>query len=156
MQLLSHVWLCVTLWTAALHASHPFTISLGLLKLMSAESVILPNHLVLCCPLVLFPASELIPVSQLFASGGQSIGPSASAPVLPMNFQRWFPLGLTGLISLLSKGLWKSPSTPQCKSINFLVFRLLHSPILTSTYDHWKHYSFDYMAFCWQSDISAF
>ena len=52
-----------------------------------------------------FPASGTFPVSQLFASGGQTIGASASASVLPMNIQDWFPLGLTGLISLLSKGL---------------------------------------------------
>ena len=54
-----------------------------------------------------FPASRSFPVSQLFASGGQSIGASASASVLPMNIQGWFPLGLTDLISLLSKGLSK-------------------------------------------------
>ena len=52
-----------------------------------------------------FPASESFPVSRLFASSGRSVGASASASVLPMNFQGWFPLGLTGLISLLSKGL---------------------------------------------------
>ena len=52
-----------------------------------------------------FPASGSFPMSRLFASGGQSIGASASASVLPMNTQDWFPLGLTGLISLLSKGL---------------------------------------------------
>ena len=52
-----------------------------------------------------FPASGSFPTSQFFASGGQSTGASASAPVLPMNIQGWFPLGLTGLISLLSKGL---------------------------------------------------
>ena len=52
-----------------------------------------------------FPASGSFPVSQLFTSGGQSIGASASASVLPMNIQDWFPLGLTGLISLLSKWL---------------------------------------------------
>ena len=52
-----------------------------------------------------FPASGSFPTSQFFASGGQSIGASASASVLPMNIQGWFPLGLTGLISLLSKGL---------------------------------------------------
>ena len=52
-----------------------------------------------------FPASGSFPVSRFFASGGQSIGASASASVLPMNIQGWFPLGLTGLISLLSKGL---------------------------------------------------
>ena len=51
-----------------------------------------------------FPASGCFPMRQLFTSGGQSIGVSASASVLPMNIQGWFPLGLTGLISLLSKG----------------------------------------------------
>ena len=50
-----------------------------------------------------FPASELFPVSQLFTSNGQSIGASASASVLPVNIQNWFPLGWTGLIFLLSK-----------------------------------------------------
>ena len=52
-----------------------------------------------------FPASRSFPMSQLFASGGQIIGVSTSASVLPLNIQGWFPLGLTGLISLLSKGL---------------------------------------------------
>ena len=52
-----------------------------------------------------FPASGYFPMSQFFASGGQSIGASASASVLPMNIQDWFPLGLTSLISLQSKGL---------------------------------------------------
>ena len=52
-----------------------------------------------------FPASRSFPLRQLFASGGQSIGASTSALVLPMNIQCWLPLGLTGLISLLSKGL---------------------------------------------------
>ena len=66
------------------------------------------NHLILCHPLLhiqSFPASRSFPMSQLFASDGQSIGVSASASILPMNIQDWFPLGLTGLISLLSKGL---------------------------------------------------
>ena len=53
------------------------------------------------------PPSESFPVSQFFSSGGQSIGTSASASVLPMNIPDWFPLGLTGLISLQSKGLWR-------------------------------------------------
>ena len=52
-----------------------------------------------------FPASGSFPMSQFFTSSGQNIGASASASVLPMNTQDWFPLGLTGLISLLSKGL---------------------------------------------------
>ena len=66
-------------------------------------------HLILCCPLLLFlqsfPASGSFPMSQLFISGGQSIGVSASASVLPMNIQGWFSLGWTGWISLQSKGL---------------------------------------------------
>ena len=53
------------------------------------------------------PASECVPMSQLFASGDQSTGASASASVLPMNIQGWCPLGLTGWISLQSKGLWR-------------------------------------------------
>ena len=93
-------------WTVARQASPSFTVSRSLLKLMSTESVMPFNHLVLCCPLLLpqsFPASGSFPVSQLFASGGQSIG--ALASVLPTNIQGWFSLGLIGLISLLSKEL---------------------------------------------------
>ena len=81
-----------------------------LLKLMSIESVMPSNHLILCYPFScpqFFPASGSFPMSWLFPSGGQSIGASASASVLPMNIQDWFPLGLTGLISLLSNGLSK-------------------------------------------------
>ena len=66
------------------------------------------------------PASGSLPVSQFFASGGQSIGVSASASVLPMKIQDWFPLGWTGWISLLSKGLWRvfSNTTVQNAEIN--------------------------------------
>ena len=82
-----------------------------------------------------FPASGSFPVSQLLASSGQSIGASASASVLPMNIQGWFSLGLTGLISLLSRRL--SP-TQQFESINSLAFSLLYGPTLTSVRDYWK------------------
>ena len=85
------------------------TNSRSLLKLMSIESVIPSNHIILCCPLLLlpsiFPSIRSFPVSQLFASGGQSIGVSASTSVLPMNTQDWSTLGWTGWISLQSKGL---------------------------------------------------
>ena len=64
-----------------------------------------------------FPASGSSPMSQVFASGGQSIGASALASVLSVNFQDWFPLGLTGLISLQSKELLKSSQAPQFESI---------------------------------------
>ena len=67
-----------------------------------------------------FPASGSFPVTWLFKSGGQSIGASASAPVLPMNIQGWFPLGLTGLISLLSKGLSRVFSNTTVQKHQFL------------------------------------
>ena len=107
-RLLSCVWLFVTPWTAACQASLSFTISWNLLKLMSIELVMPYKHLILCHPLPLlpqsFPASGVFfAMRWLFASGGQSIG--ASASVLPVHIQDWFPLGLTGLISLQSKGL---------------------------------------------------
>ena len=86
-----------------------FTISRSLLKLMSIELVMSSNRLILCHPLFpcpqYFPTSGSFPMSWLFASDGQSIGVSASASVLPVNIQGWFPLGLTDWISLLSKGL---------------------------------------------------
>ena len=108
-QSLSHVQLFATPRTAAHQASLSFTISYGLLKLMSIESVMPSNHLITCRPLLLlpsiFPTSRSFPVSWLFTSGGQSIGALASASVLPMNIQGWSPLGLTGLVSWLSKGL---------------------------------------------------
>ena len=106
-QLLSCVWLFVTPWTAAWLASLSFTISQSLLILMSVELVMPSNHLILCHPLLflpsIFPAAGSFPMSWIFASGGQSI--EASASVLPMNIQGWLCLGLTGLNSLLSKGL---------------------------------------------------
>ena len=90
-----------------------------------------------------FPASESFLVSQLFTLGGQSIGASASASVLPMNIQDWFPLGLTGLISLQSKGLSKVFSNITVQSINSSAVSFLYSPTLTSIHDYWKNHSFD-------------
>ena len=108
-QSLSRVQLFATPWTAACQASLSITSSQSLLKLMSTESVMPSNHLILSRSLLLcsqsFPATGSFPVSQLFASGGQSIGVSASASVLPVNIQDRSPLGWTGWISLQSKGL---------------------------------------------------
>ena len=108
-QSLGHVRLFANPWPAIRQAPLSFTISQNLLKLMSIESVMFSNHLILCRPfsfcLQSFPASGSFPISSLFALGCQSIGASASALVLPMNIQGLFPLGLTGLISLQSKGL---------------------------------------------------
>ena len=107
MQSLSSVQLFVTPWTAACQASLSITNSRSLLKLMSMKSVMPSNHLILCCPLLLqsFPASVSFSISQFFTVGGQSIRVSASPSVLLMDIQDWFPLGLTGWISLQSKGL---------------------------------------------------
>ena len=90
-QSLSCVQLFATPRTAAHQASLSITNSQSLLKLLSIESVMPSNHLILCRPLLLlpsiFPSIRVFPVSQLFASGGQTIGVSASASVLPMNTQ---------------------------------------------------------------------
>ena len=105
---LRHAQLLENAWTAARQASLSFTISRSLLKLVSIESVMPSKHLILCRPLLLSSVYPSIRVfsneKRLFASGGQSIGASASAWVLPMSIQGWFPLGCTALISLLSKG----------------------------------------------------
>ena len=90
-----------------------------------------------------FPASGSFPMSQFFAAGGQSIGVSASASVLPMNIQDWFPLGLTALISLKSKGLSKVFSNTTVQKHQFSVLSFLYSPTLTSIHDYWKNHSFD-------------
>ena len=85
-----------------------------------------------------FPASGSFLMRWLFTSGGQSIGASASASVLPINIQGWLPLGLTDLI-LLSKGLSAIFSTPQFKSISSSVLSLLYGPTLISIHDYWKN-----------------
>ena len=89
-----------------------------------------------------FPALGSFPMNQFFASDGQSIRVSASASVLPMNIQDWFPLGWTGLISLHPRDTQESSPTPQFKSINFSVLSFLYNPTLTSIHDYWKNHSF--------------
>ena len=108
-QSLSPVWLLVTSWTTALQVSLSIINSQSPPKPMSIESVMHPTILssvfpFSSCPQS-FPASRSFPMSQLFSWGGQSIGVSPSASVLPMNTQDWFPIGWTGWISLQSKGL---------------------------------------------------
>ena len=94
------------------------------------------------CPQFL-PASGSFPMNQLFAWGGQSIGVSASASVLPMNTQVWSPSEWTGWISLQSRDSQESSPTPTVKSINSLALSFLHSPTLTSIHDHWINHSLD-------------
>ena len=103
-QLLSPVQLFATPRTAAHQNSLSFTTSQSLLKLLSIELMMLSNHLILSCPLLLLPSvfpSIRVFSNEFFTSGGQRIGASASASSL-MNIQGWLPLGLTGVISWLS------------------------------------------------------
>ena len=124
-----------------------FTSSWSLLKFMSIEPVMPSKNFISAtlfsfC-LQSFPASGSFLRSQFFASGGQSIGVSASASVLPMDTQDRSPLGWTGWISWQSKGLSGVFSTPQFKSINSLVLSFLYGPTLTSIHDYWKNHSHD-------------
>ena len=102
-----------------------------------------------------FPASGSFPMSRLFSSV-HSIGASTSASVLPVNIQHWFPLGLTGLISLLCKKLsrvFSNTTVQRHQTLPHSALSLLYGPTLTSVHDHWKNHSFDYMDICWQSGV---
>ena len=97
------------------------------------------NHPILCRPLLLLPlifpsirvfSDEFAP----FTAGGQSLGASATASVLPMNIQSWFPIWLTGLISLLSKELSRPNTT--IWNHQFFLLSLLYGPTLTFVHDH--------------------
>ena len=118
-QLLSHVWLFETPWTAACQASLSSP-SLGVCSNSCPLSrwcyATISSSIVSFSCIQYFPASESFPMSQVFASDGQNTGASASATVLPMNTQGWFPLGLTDLISLLSKGLSRIFSSTSLKA----------------------------------------
>ena len=101
-----------------------------------------------------FPESFLM--CRLFVSGGQRIGASASASVLPMNIQGWFPLRFTGLLSLLFKWCSKVFSSTTIWKIISSALSLLYGPVLTSVLNYLKNCSFDYTDFCQQSDVSVF
>ena len=149
----SHVWLFATPWTAAPRLLCP-PLSPGVcsdscpLSQWSHPSIL---SSVTRCPQS-FPASKSFPKSQLFESGGQSIEAPASASVLPMNIQGWFLLELTGLISLLSKGL----SSTIVQKLSFLqhsAFFKSNSDIRTWLLEKpWLWLD----GLCWQSDVSAF
>ena len=123
---------------------------------MSIESGMPINHLILCCPLLLlpsiFPSIWVFSNESGFASGGQSVGVSASPSVLPINTQDWFPLGWTGWISLWSKGLSRVFSNTTLQKHQFFSFwglqlsevflksklSFLSSPTITSFHDYQK------------------
>ena len=147
-------------WSAAHQASLSFTIFRSLLKFMAIESVMPSSHLIFCCPLLLlpsiFPSIRVFSMSWLFALGSQSIRASASASVLPMNIQGWFPLGLTVLISLQSKGLLRVFSSTTTQKHQF--FSAQPSLWFNSHIRRWllENHSFYDMDLCQQSDVSAF
>ena len=122
-QSLTRVRLFVTPWTAVHQDSMSITNSQSLHKFMSIELVMPSSHLILCHPLLLLPsilpASGSFPKSEFFASRGQKTGTSASSSVLPMNTQDWSPLGLTGMISLQYKGLWRVFSNTKVQNHQF-------------------------------------
>ena len=146
-QSLSPVWLFVTPWTATLQASLSITNSWSLLKLMSIKSVMPSNHLILCQHLLhlpsLFPSIKVFSNESILHITCPNIGVSASASVLLMNIQDWFPLWLIALISLKSKDSQRSSSMPQFKSFSALALSFLYGPTLKSIHDYWKKHSFD-------------
>ena len=158
-QSLCRVRLFATPWTPAHQASLSFTISWSLLRFMSVESVMPSNHLIFHHPLLplpsIFPRIRVFPANQFFTSGSQSIGAPASASVLPMNIQGWFPLRLTGLISLQPKGLSRLLQHHNLKA-SILQNSAFFMVQLSYPYDYWKNHSFDYTDLCQQSAISAF
>ena len=137
-QLISCFGLLATQQTATCQAPLSVTVSWSLLIFTSIESVMLSNHFKSATPfsscLQSFPASGSFPMSQLFTSGGQGIG--ASASVLPMNTQGWLPLGLTGLISLQSKELSGVFSSTTIQKHQFFGASLLYGPTPTSIHDY--------------------
>ena len=126
-------------------------------EFMSIESVMPSNHLIPCHHLLLLPS--IYPSIRVFSNElvahirWQSIGASASALVLPVNIQGWFPLGSCGLI-LQSKGLSRVFSNTTVQKHQFFGAQLSsESTTLTSIHDYWKNHSFDYMHLCWQNDV---
>ena len=146
-QSLSHVQLFATPWTAARQASLSITSSQSLLKLMSIESVMPPNHLLLRCPLLLLPPSP--PSIRIFSNESTlrmkwpkywsfsfSISPSNEHPGLISFRMDWMDL-------LAVQGTLKSSSIPQFKSINSSALSFLYGPTFTSLHDYWINHSLD-------------
>ena len=159
-QLLTRVQLFATLWTAAHQASLSITNFRSLPKLMSIESVMPFNHLILCHPFLLPPS--IFPSIKVFSkesalcirwpkywSFSFSISPSNEHPGLLSFRMDWLDL-------LAVQGTLESSPTPQFKSINSSALSFLYSPTLTSIHDYWKNHSLDYMDLCWQTNVSAF
>ena len=156
---LSHVWLFVTPWTTAHQALLYSTISWRLLKFRSIELVMLRNHLILCCPLLL--------LSSIFSNIRIFSNESALTIRWPKYWSFCFSIRpaneYSGLISFRMKWLdllavqrTLKSSLQHHKIISSSVLGLLYASTLTSLHDYWKNYSFNYTYFYWWSDVSAF
>ena len=160
-QVLSSVWLFVTPWSAACQALLSFTNSWGLLKLMTIESVMPFNHLILYCLLLLLPS--IFPRIRVFSndSGLHIRWPkywSFSFSISPSNeYSGLISFKMDWLDLLAVQGTLKSLlQHHSSKTSVTLTLGLLYGPTLTFIHDYWKNHSFDYMDLCWQSNISAF
>ena len=146
-QSLSRVQLLVTPCAAVRQASLFITNSQSWLKLKSIESVMPSNHLILCHTLLLllqsFPTSGSFQMSQLFTSGGQSTGVSASTSVLAVNTQDWSPLGWTDWISLHSKRLKSLLQHHSSKASILQPSAFFTVQLSTSIHDYWKNHSLE-------------
>ena len=142
--MLSHVWLFATPWTAASQASLSITISQSLLRLISIKSAMPSNHLILCHPLLLLPSHlsqhQGLSNQSVFASGGQSIGASASAPVLPINeyfglmsfrIDRFDLLAIQGTVKSFLQHHSSNASILRCSA--FFTVQLSHPYMTTGT-----------------------
>ena len=160
-QSLSCVWLSVTPWTAALQASLSISNSRSLFKLMSIESVIPSNNLILCCPLLLLPS--IFPSIRGFSnewalhirwpkycSFRLNFSPSNEHPGLISSRMDWLDrLAVQGTLKSLLQH--HSSKASILRHSAFFIF-----PTLTSICDYWRNDSLDYMDLCWQSNVSAF
>ena len=142
-QLLSHVQLFATLWTATCQTSLSTTNSQNLLKLMSIKLVMPSNHLILCCPLLLLPSifirifsNESVLHIRWLKYRSFSISPCNEYSGLISFRMNWLDL-------LVVQEKFDSSPTPQFKSINSSVLSFLYGPTLTSLHDYRKNYSFD-------------
>ena len=145
-QLLSYGWLFATPWTTACQASCPSPIT-GVYPNSCplsqwCHSAILSSVVPFSSCLYSFPSSGSFQMSQFFASGGRSIGISASASVLPMNIPDWSSLGWTGWITLPSKGLSRVLQHHSSKA-SILWHSAFFTVQLTSIHDYWKSHSLD-------------
>ena len=103
-----------------------------------------------------FPVIACFLMSKFFTSVGQSTGVSASASILPMNIQDWFPLAWTCWISLCPRDSQESYQTPQFKTFNSSLLAILLLSTVTSIHDSWKNHSFDYTELFQQSNVYTF